>query len=159
MTVEQIDAITFWVWAGQWPVWLLWEMVLLWLRRKGGPRSALTGRPARTISMVPLRYGWKLTGLVYLNGGLATHFFVPSPQWGSTLGGIAFWGLAAALLAWDWRSWELHPRFYPRWARWARFPGFWLLLGALAGWGLFPQQGALPWSSDESFEAAFPGEQ
>lgn len=125
------DTITLWVFLCFWPPWLVWELVLLALRRK-------SGAPPKTISMVARDRGWHLSSVVYLWGGLATHFWWPA-QWATVVGSALFWGIAVALLAWDVYLWRHEVWAWPTWRRRLRQPLLWLVIGALAGHFLFPQ--------------------
>lgn len=133
-----VDTVTFWVWVGFWPAWIAWELVLLRLR-------ALPGDKPKTISMVARDRGWQLNSVVYAFGGLTTHFWWPSPHWGSVVGGVAFWVALLVLFGVDVALWPFSPERAPRWALWARWPLLWLVVGALAGRFLFPQPGIVPW--------------
>ncbi len=133
-----------------WPAFVLaaavlaaWEAVVIVAeaRRRGGPR-------VRTISQVVKEEAKRWTVTPYVWGALGSHYFPPWPSradvfsdWGY---GVAI-GLAVVLLAVDValrrRSWDELPRF----ARWARWPFGWFLVGLVVGAFLFVQRTVQPW--------------
>jgi hypothetical protein len=129
-----VDDITLLVFLGFWPVWLVWELVLLWLRSRPGEKP-------KTISMVARDRGHHLSSVAYLWGGLATHFWWPSEAWATVPGSVAFWVVALGLVVWDVDLWRMPVWAWPRWLVRVRAPLLWLILGGLAGRFLFPQRG------------------
>lgn len=135
--MSAINSITFWIFVGVWPLWGVWELVLLWLRRRQGAKPG-------TISMVAKDRAWHLNALPYLWGGLATHYWWPGGKWAGTAGGVAFWAIAVALLVQDIILWNRPVDTWPKWLRYQRWPLLWLVVGAAAGKLLFPQAGMVP---------------
>jgi hypothetical protein len=127
-----IDTITFWVFVAIWPVWLVWELVLLKMRASGPEKP-------RTISMVARDLGWRANMIVYLWAGLSTHYWWPGKAWSSVAGGVTFWLIALALLIEDLCLKKHPPAEWPTWLKWQRLPLVWLVIGLLAGHFLFPQ--------------------
>jgi hypothetical protein len=127
-----VNTFTLFVFLGFWPAWLVWELVLLRLR-------ALPGDKPKTISMVARDRGYQLNVVVYLWGGLATHFWWLGSTWATVPGAIAFWVLPLLLLVADIVLWNWPRESWPPWLRFARQPLLWLVVGALAGRFLFPQ--------------------
>ena len=116
-----------------WPLWLAWELVILWKRRPGTPTKP------KTISMVSKDYGRRLSSIVYIWGGMASHWWVPAKAFAPLWMQILFWLLAGALLALDVMLWRWPVEEWPQWVRLARTPLLWLGVGFLAGRFLFPQ--------------------
>jgi hypothetical protein len=127
-----MDSITFWVFVLLWPVWLAWELVLLRLR-------AVEQDKPKTISMVARDLGWKASSIVYVWGGLATHFWWTAPGWAPAWSAVIFWFLAAALLVEDAALWGSDRSTWKGWVQVQRFPPLILGAGLLAGRLLFPQ--------------------
>jgi hypothetical protein len=123
-----LDTVTFWVFVGFWPAWLVWELVLLRLR-------ATDPEKPKTISMVARDIGWKMNVLVYLWSGLGSHYWWNGSTYATVLGAAVFWGVAAALLVEDFARYLLGRTERP----WHRSPLLWLVLGAFSGHFLFPQ--------------------
>lgn len=121
------------------PVWLGLELVLLWRRRPGSPDKP------KTISMVMRDRAWHLNSLPYFFGGMCTHWWVPAKQFAPVWAGVAFWVGLLGLIISDVVMWRHPVETWPRAYRWFRFPAFWLVIGAVAGFGLFPQTGIAPW--------------
>ncbi len=137
--MKRINQITFWVFLSFWPVWLLWEIALLIMRGQGWAEIP------DTISMVARDRGWHVSSVVYLLGGLATHFWWNSRKWASVAGSIIFWVVVLGLLGQDIYLWNSAYETWPIWLRIERWPLMWLGLGSLAGRFLFPQRGVMPW--------------
>lgn len=130
-----MNTITLVVFLSVWPFWLAWELVLLWKRSKDGPST-------KTISMVARDFGRKCCSIEYVWAGLSTHFWWTAETYAGPIGTVAFWVIAAVLVAWDVAVW-LAPAaaWHPFFLR-ARNPLLWLVAGALAGRFLFPQAAA-----------------
>jgi hypothetical protein len=82
---------------------------------------------------------------VYVWAGMMTHWWVNGPRTSTVAGAVAFWLVLVALVVWDVVLWKTD---FSQWSpvlRWARWPVLWVVLGGLAGWGLFPQVGKVPW--------------
>lgn len=116
-----------------WLARLLVEVVLLWRRR-----PAAVGPKPPTISMVLRDKRYYLTSHIYLLSGLLMHWFVPWRH-ASVVGSVAFWLIAVAVFVWDLVLRKKPVREWPTWMVVARDPPMWLLIGALAGFLLFPQ--------------------
>jgi hypothetical protein len=127
-----IDLVTKWIVIGPWILWATWEIALLVMRGRG--------LEVGTISMVAkgLSYGG-LAALAYFAAGMTTHWFVTwrRPVWQTPLPGVAFWLLGVAYLVTD-LVWPT-PHGGTGWWLWLRYPAVVAGIGALAGWGLFPQ--------------------
>jgi hypothetical protein len=141
--MKTLDNITLGIFVGFWPVWLVWECVLLILR--GAHPHELPG----LISMVARDRGWSLTCVVYLWSGLAAHFWVNAGgryagAW-DAVAAVSFWLIAVVLLAWDVALWRSDFVVWSPALRWARWPVAWMLFGTLSGRFLFPQIGRVPW--------------
>lgn len=140
------DWVSFALVFGIWPLYLLWEGILL-LKRKYWD-SADDGSPPNLISGEAKIRGWQLNSIVYVWSGMASHWWW-SADWGSTWAGITFWAIAVALLGFDiyvWKRWGAPSLEWPKWLRWARYPALWMAAGILGGRFLFPQAWLLPWS-------------
>lgn len=124
------DQVTLWVFLLPWPIWLVWELVLLWRRRKA-PRP-------KTISMVARDLRYHLTSVVYLLSGLLVHWFAPWRH-ATVAGGVLFWVVALGLFVWDLALWKRPVETWPAGLKISRDPPLWLCAGALAGLVLFPQ--------------------
>ncbi len=116
------NVITFIVLTFFWPIWLVWELVVLSARTK-------------TISMVARDMGPRLSSMVFLWAGLAAHFWWTAEAYAGVVGTVAFWGIAAVLLTWD-IILHIQGRIL---AAWYRKPWLWLAVGTIAGRFLFPQ--------------------
>lgn len=147
MTAADFDTITFCVWMGMWPVWLIWEIVLIllrkWWRPKDGARQLVM-----LISMVARDRGWQLNSVVYTWFGLGAHFWWNAAAWGPAWMGVCFWAGVVILFVCDIANWNSDvPRAdWPKWRRWVRYPLLWMVVGTLAGRILFPQSGPTPWN-------------
>jgi len=134
-----LDTVTFLIWVGFLPLWLLWECAVLLLRSRE--------YRARTISMVARDRAWQLTSVVFFWCAMPVHWWIPI-GWGSTAGGVAFWTIQAALLVWNvatWRRTSQPLAWWPPWLRWVNWPVWYLVAGPVAAAVLFPQNGAVPW--------------
>jgi hypothetical protein len=136
--IPTVDAITFGVWLAIWPVWLLWELVLLVLRG-----SSIR---VQTISMVARDKGWLFSSVVYSWCGLASHFWIPHASWNPPhpIGYALFWLVALSLGVEDAILWGSDPMAWSKSLRWRRHPALVMAAGLLLGWLLFPQRGEWP---------------
>ncbi len=131
-----IDSVTFWIFFGFWPIWIIWELVLLKLR--GGNTSV------DLISMVARDRAYQMASIAFAWGSLAAHFFAnwrELPPWYGIVPSLSFWILLAAVLVWDIFLWNTPYAQLSGWIRFVRFPGTMLFLGLLNGFLLFPQKG------------------
>jgi hypothetical protein len=131
-----MDTVTLIIFLSFWPVWMIWELILLWFRSDG--------QPVKTISMVAQGMGYRSSALVYLWSGLATHFWWPGPSWASVPGAVAFWVIALLLILEDLFlliAKIRQPDDLIWWAKVQRAPPLLMAIGALAGHFLFPQRG------------------
>jgi hypothetical protein len=139
-----VDQITLIVWLSMWPVFLIWEIILLLMRGAGWAEM-----PA-LISMVAREYGWSLSAVVYVWFGLGAHFWWNAsaryPGVWDTITALSFWLICVALLVWDIVLWRSDFTAWPTALRWARWPVAWMVAGALSGRFLFPQVGRVPWN-------------
>jgi hypothetical protein len=130
----KFDNVTFWVFIGIWPAWLIWEIVLLALRGKG--------LGVDTISMVAKDRAFQMNSLAFTWGGLGAHFWINwyrTRTWSTPVPAIVFWGLIVATLVLDIILWNKPYGDMALVWRWFRNPGMQLLLGMIAGYFLFPQ--------------------
>lgn len=129
-----INRITLGLFLGlPWAPFLIWELVLLYLRGKG--------IYVQTISMVAKDYGPHMNSVVYLWAGLATHYWWNGQAWATVIGGVSFWVIALLLVIFDVCLWPTDKANWAQWLTVLRHPGLWMILGALAGRFLFPQRG------------------
>lgn len=130
-----IDKVTFWIFAGLWPVYFVWEIILLLLRGHN-PSVDL-------ISMVARDRSYQMNCLVFTWCGLAAHFWMNWKHlpWGENpIPAVLFWLLVAGTVVLDWLLWLTpYEKLTLAWRVW-RFPGTQALLGLLAGFLLFPQR-------------------
>jgi hypothetical protein len=127
------DLATLVIWAGFWPTWLLWELVLLYMREK----SIDVG----TISMIARERAHQLNLIPFLWCGLAAHFWLNWGEvWGSPIPAIAFWVLVAATLGLDVWFWSTPYGELSRFWQIYRWPGTQVILGLILGFVLFPQK-------------------
>lgn len=124
------DAFTLTLELSPWAIRLVWELVLLWRRRKA-PRP-------NTISMTMRDFRFRLTSHIYLASGMLVHWFVPWRH-ATVSGAIAFWLVAVGLFVWDLVLWSRPVETWSTALIVSRDPPLWLLAGALAGLVLFPQ--------------------
>lgn len=128
------DDWTLVVWLSKWAILGVWELLCLILKK-------------RTISVIAkTRGGWRISSIVYLDGGLPVHWWVNRDGWASTVGTVVFWLVPVGLLAWDvaWRKRNVPD--YPKWARYVRWPLVMLVLGGIFAYVFFPQHGPTPWN-------------
>lgn len=140
MTYERINEITFWVWIGKWPIWFVWEMLLLRWRRET--------INVKTLSQVAQRRAWQLTCAVYTDAYLLSHFVwtVESDVAFATVKGIIGWLFVPILAVYDGLLWKTPRIEYSVAHRWARWPLLVAIVGVLSGRFLFPQVGPQPWN-------------
>ena len=130
-----IDKFTFWLVIGFWPIWIVWELVLLILRGHN-PSVDL-------ISMVARDRSYQMSSLAFAWGSLAAHFWANwrDVPWTGAVFGVAFFLLIALVLTWDVFLWNTPYASLPLWTRVVRFPGTMLFMGLLNGFLVFPQRG------------------
>lgn len=129
----RIDNITFFLTFFFFPIWLVWELVLLYLRGKGFS--------ADLISMEAREQGYRLNVIPFVWSALMAHFWfnwarpysVPYPA-------IAFWLFVAFTLYLDYRFWGVPYSTLTGFTRIYRWPGFQAGLGLVLGFLLFPQR-------------------
>lgn len=139
MTAAQVDDVTFWVWLGKYPVWLVLELLLLMLRGEGVSVG--------TLSIVAKTRGRQLTAAIYFDTAMPIHWWAPI-GWATAWGTVVFWVLQALLLVWNiirWRATARPVEEWPRWERWLNWPVWYLAAGPAAAALLFPQGGWVPW--------------
>lgn len=130
-----IDKFTFYLVLGFWPIWIIWELILLYLRGHN-PSVDL-------ISMVARDRSYQMSALAFAWGSLAAHFwanwrYLPWTGWPF---GVMFFLLILLVLIWDVALWNAPYAELPYWIRVVRFPGVMLGLGLLNGFLVFPQRG------------------
>ena len=130
-----IDKFTFWLVIGFWPIWIVWELVLLVLRGHN-PSVDL-------ISMVARDRSYQMASLAFAWGSLAGHFWMNwrDLPWSSPILGVLFFLLIALVLVWDITIWNVPYSSLHWFFRLVRFPGVMLFLGLLNGFLIFPQRG------------------
>lgn len=131
-----IDNVTFWVFVGFLPLWIVWELIVLKMHGQD-PNVDL-------ISMVARDRAYQFTALAFAWGSLAAHFWVNwrDTPWHTPVVGVLFFVLMAAVALWDWSLWTTPYATLPYWLRVVRFPGVMLFLGLLNGAFIFPQAAA-----------------
>lgn len=132
-----LDTLTLCIFLSFWPVWLAWELFLIWRRRQPGPKLKL-------ISMVARDRGWQLSSVVYTWNGLAAHFWWTGDTYATVWGSVLFWAIGVMLLVEDVVLWNRPVVTWPKWLRFQRWPLAIMALGLLAGHFLFPQIGLTP---------------
>jgi hypothetical protein len=128
------------------PIWLVWELVALWLRSKGVFGGGLPGTSSMNvavISTVMQHRGYQANVLPFFWSAMMAHWWwnwVGWKTWSTPYPAIAFWMLVAGTLALDISLWKtpyetLHPvlKFY-------RAPMMQCVAGFLTAFFLFPQQ-------------------
>jgi hypothetical protein len=131
-----INNITFWIFFGFWPIWIIWELALL-IMRGHSPSVGL-------ISMIARDRAYQFSFIPLAWGSLAAHFWANwhvLPPWDGWWCGVIFFGLLVACAGWDWYLIDTpydQMGFFMRLLRW---PGNMLLLGLLNGIFVFPQRG------------------
>lgn len=133
MTAEAATNIVLGVVFGFWVVLILLEIPLL-VRRA-------TDKSFKTISMVLRDYRYRTTSLAFTWASMATHWWVPAPAFSPVWMGILFWLILLAVVVWDIFLWRKPTETWPSWLKVVRTPLLWLVLGAAAGYFLFPQAG------------------
>lgn len=134
-SVVTMDKVTFWIFFGIWPIWLIWELILIKLRGQN-PSVDL-------ISMVARDRGYQFTAMVFAWGSLAAHYWANwrNLPWDNPIPAISFWLLIVLACIWDYFLWNTPYVNLHLWIRIVRFPGTMLFLGLLNGFLLFPQRG------------------
>ncbi len=115
------------------PLWLGLEIFLI-ARRGQGVRIG-------TISMVMRDRAAHMSSVVYLHGGMASHWYWPGDYPATVWGSIVFWVALLAFLVQDIYLWKVATKWWPMWLQWQRKPILILALGFIAGKLLFPQVG------------------
>jgi len=129
----RLDNLTFWIFFGFWPVWLVWELILLYLRGKG--------MSVDLISMEAREQGYKLTVIPFVWSALAAHFwFNWEKPYSVPYYAIGFWLFVLFTAFLDYRFWNIPYSALTGWLRVYRWPGFQAALGLLMGFLLFPQK-------------------
>ncbi len=124
------------------PIWLVWELTLLWLRGKGHV-SADTGHLAGTISMVMRDRAYQMNAIPFFWSAMTAHWWVnwfDRPVWDVPYPAIAFWLLLAATLGLDIYLWHTPYPTLESLVKVFRAPMVQVGLGFLAAYFLFPQK-------------------
>ncbi len=112
-------------------------------------REAWVGyRHERKLSQIARDVGWWFTAFVYFWSAMPIHWWVPSPFHASVATTVIFWTIQGLLLVWNVATWKhcaLPSAQWPRWLRIVNFPLWYVILGPLAAWTLFPQNQVWPW--------------
>lgn len=136
-TVDAVNLITKWLVVGTWVVYAAWQIALISLRA--------SGVPVKLISMTEKDVGYSLASLVYFWNGMGAHWWQTwrQPTWSNPGPGIAFWAIGLAYLMTD----LVWPTPHGGTSPWLvlRYPPVVMVIGLVAGWGLFPQ-GRPNWS-------------
>ena len=139
--MRSIDNITFFVFIGFWPIYLIWEIALLWIRERG--------ISVDLISMQARDRGYQFNTIVVLWFSMPVHFWVNwyrTSTWGTPIPSILFWLFVAGTLTLDivlWQRGMLYDQL-PQWLQNYRFPLTQAILGMVLVYFLFPQKGVLP---------------
>lgn len=132
MTVlDSVNLATKWLVVGTWVLYAAWQLMLVVLRWRGVN--------VKLISMTQKDVGYSLASLVYFWAGFATHWWLTwrQPVWSSPIPGILFWAIGLAYLVTD-LGWPTPHGGTSQWLM-LRYPPVVLVVGLVAGWGLFPQ--------------------
>lgn len=129
----KIDNVTFWMWFGVWPLWLIWELVLIVLDRNG-VKVDLISQEAR-------ERAYQLNVIPFVWGAMASHWWL---NWARpyvvAYPAVIFWGLVGSTFVLDVVMWNTTYNTLSGWFRVFRWPGTQMLLGLVLGLVLFPQR-------------------
>ena len=129
----KLDNVTFWIFFGFWPLWLVWELVLLYLKGKG-VNADLISQEAR-------QRGYQLTVIPFIWSALMAHFwFNWERAYSVAYPAVIFWVFVAFTLFLDYHFWNTPYNTLTGWLRVYRWPGSQAILGLLMGLLLFPQR-------------------
>ena len=122
------------------PLWLVWELTLLWLRNRG---IVTDGHLVGTISMVMRDRAYQLNCIPFFWAGMSAHWWVNwlrTRVWDVPYPAVAYWLLVVCTLGVD--IWLFHTPYstLPDWAKVIRSPMVQVGLGFIAAYFLFPQQ-------------------
>lgn len=131
MSEHAVNVVTRWVVIGPFVLWLVWELVLLWMREKLGMDVRLISQEARSLAHRGM------ASLAYFLSGLMAHFFInwTRPTWDGLIAhvlGFSWWFVGALYLAAD--------VAFPESRVFLRWPTFAALLGAVLAYVAFPQR-------------------
>jgi hypothetical protein len=142
----RIDNITFIITVFFLPVWLVWELTLLWLRGSGYVSG---DQLVRTISMVMRDRAYQFNVLPFFWSAMAAHWWanwLRTATYDSPAPAVAFWLLVAANLVLDLLLMSTPYYSLAPWLKVARAPMIQLALGFIAAYFLFPQRAPQgPW--------------
>lgn len=128
------------------PIWLVWELVALWLRSRGIIGGAIDGAPSMTvgtISMVMQHRAYQLNALPFFWSAMMAHWWwnwFGTKTWDIPYPAIAFWLLMASTFGLDMVLWHSpYADFHPM-LKLYRAPMVQCVVGFAAAYFLFPQQ-------------------
>jgi hypothetical protein len=128
-----MNAVTVALLTGVWVVYLIWELVLLYMRAKG--------LHVGTISMEAHQHAYQMTVLPFIWGSMASHWWLNwAKPYTAPYPAIVFWVLVVATLALDIYLWKTPYSSLTGFMRVFRWPGTQMLLGLILGFILFPQR-------------------
>jgi hypothetical protein len=141
-----INNITFFVSVFFLPIWLIWELALLWMRDAAGMHVG-------TISMIMRERAYQFNVLPFFWSSMAAHWWanwIRHSTYDSPIPAISFWLLVAGTFVLDivlWKSGIPYQTMSPL-AKFLRAPAMQLVFGFIAAYFLFPQralQGPMRW--------------
>lgn len=127
------------------PIWLVWELTVIWLHSRGYFGGQLPGREnlsVATISMVMQHRGYQLTVLPFFWSSMAAHWWfnwIGRKTWDMPYPAIAFWLIVAGTLVMDIALWNTPYETLSPIAKFYRAPMVQCVLGFAAAYVLFPQ--------------------
>jgi hypothetical protein len=127
-----MNTVTTLVFLSPWAVFFVWESVILYKRMKHRPLP-------KTISMVARDLRYHTTSVIYMWGGMASHWWWPSAEFAPVWAGVTFWCMGIALLIADILTARSHWGWWPDYLKTLKHPLLWLAVGFLSGKLLFPQ--------------------
>lgn len=122
------------------PVWLVWEMVALWLHSRGV--ESAPGVTVGTISMVMKARGYQMNALPFFWSAMTAHWWfnwIHTKVWTAPYPAIAFWVFVAATLGLDVWLWNTPYTTLGPTMKIFRAPMVQCLLGFILAYVLFPQ--------------------
>lgn len=140
----KLNDVTFLIAVCFLPLWLVWELTVLWLRSKGvigGEMPATTSATVTTISGVMKNRGYQLTALPFFWSAMTAHWWFNwwRPTWSTPVPTIVFWLLVVGTLVSDILLWNTPFSSLPTWAKFYRAPMVQCVVGFVTAWVLFPQ--------------------
>jgi hypothetical protein len=142
----KLNDVTFLVSIFFLPIWLVWELVALWLRSKGvagGGLEGTTSTSVGTISMVMQHRGYQMNALPFFWSAMAAHWWFNwfgTKTWVAPYPAITFWLMVVGTLCMDAALWHTPYETLSNFAKFYRAPMVQAALGFFAAYFLFPQE-------------------